>query len=573
MISYLNGFTPYKQEDAQKYNRLRWWAGLTYGDILDKAADIYPDKEALVDREARLTYSQVQEKTNQLAIGLIELGIKPLDRVLVQLPNWAEFIFTVFALEKIGAIPILLLTRHGQIEISHLRQLTDARFWIVPERFHKVDYLPIIAEVLKINPQIEHVVLARAAQRDSFVRLETLIQKAALTEDNLALLADRRPDPMQVAHMGPTGGTTGLPKAAPRTHNDYLCRVEYAARACEFNSQDICLIAAPAGHDLTFSMGICLTIFTFGKLVMLDSFEPQAVCRAIEREHVTAIVWVPTLAARLIQFDGLKDYDLRSLRKMHCGGGVSSPELIKAVHAKLNCIFFNGYGGTEGMSLLTRAHYRLERVCSTVGVPTCPYDSYKIVDQEGNELPPNTPGELIVKGPGIFSGYYKMPQENDTVFDENGYFRTGDQAMVNAQGDFVLTGRIKEMINRGGESISAVEIENLMITHPDIIAAAVVPMPDPEMGEKACAYVQLKSGVKLGFEAIISFLKARGASVLQLPERVEFIDAMPYTKAEKIDKRALVEDIEKKIKSRKSDDRQNRPQKGFDRVNRKRRSP
>jgi 2,3-dihydroxybenzoate-AMP ligase/mycobactin salicyl-AMP ligase len=548
MAPYLQGFTPYKKEDADKYNRLRWWAGLTYGDILDKAADIYPDKEALVDRETRFTYSQVQEKTHKLALGFIDLGIRPLDRVLVQLPNWAEFIFTFFALQKIGAIPILLIARHRQVEINHLLQLTGANTWIVAQRYHKVDYLPIIDDVMQSNPQIEHVVLARAAHHDSFIKLETLIQNTELTDDKLALLADRRPDPMQVAHMGPTGGTTGLPKAAPRTHNNYLSRVEYAARACEFNNHDICLVAASAAHDLTFSMAICITIFTFGKLVMLDSFEPQTVCQTIEREKVTAIVWVPTMASRLIHFDGLKDYDLSSLKKMHCGGGVSSPELIKAVHEKLNCIFFNGYGGTEGMSLLTRPHYSLERVCSSVGRPTCPYDSYKIVDESGNQLPPNTPGELIVKGPGIFTGYYKMPRENEKVFDENGYFRTGDLAMVNDQGDFVLTGRIKEMINRGGESISATDIENLMMTHPGIIAVAVVPMPDPEMGERACAYVQPASGAELGFEAIISFLKDRGASVLQLPERIEFVEEMPYTKAEKLDKRALIKDIKKKIK-------------------------
>jgi non-ribosomal peptide synthetase component E (peptide arylation enzyme) len=141
-----------------------------------------------------------------------------------------------------------------------------------------------------------------------------------------------------------------------------------------------------------------------------------------------------------------------------------------------------------------------------------------------------------------------MPQENEKVFDKNGYFRTGDLAMVNDQGDFVLTGRIKEMINRGGESISATDIENLMMTHPGIIAVAVVPMPDPEMGERACAYVQPASGAELGFEAIISFLKDRGASVLQLPERIEFVEEMPYTKAEKLDKRALIKDIKKKIK-------------------------
>jgi len=547
----LEGFTPYKKEDADKYNRLRWWPGIPLGDYLNKAGDIYPDKEALVDGDKRLTYGQLKNKTDKLAIGFINLGIKPLDRVLLQLPNWAEFIFTYFALQKIGAIPILLLAKHRQNEISHLLHLTEAKAWVVAESYHKTDYLPIIDEVLQNSTTIENVILVRSSRAGSFSSLESFIQQEKLTDEQLAILADRRPDPMQVAHMGPTGGTTGLPKVAPRTHNDYLSRVEYAARACEFNNLDTCLVAAPAAHDLTFSMAICITMFTFGKLVMLDSFEPEVVCEIIEREKVTAIVWVPTLASRLIHFDRLQDYDLSSLKKMHCGGGVSSPELIRAVNKKLHCTFFNGYGGTEGMSLLTRPHFSLERVCNSVGRPTCPYDSYKIVDENGNELPPNTTGELIVKGPGVFSGYYKMPQENEKVFDQNGYFRTGDMAMINDSGDFVLTGRLKEMINRGGESISATDIENLMMTHPGIISTAVVPMPDPELGEKVCAYVQPAPGAELDFEKIISFLKDQGASVLQLPERIEFVDELPYTKAEKIDKQALIKNIKMKIKEAK----------------------
>jgi len=547
----LEGFTPYRKEDADKYNRLRWWSGIPFGDFLNKVGDIYPEKEALVDGETRLTYGELKNETDKLAIGFMNLGIKPLDRVLLQLPNWAEFIYTYFALQKIGAIPILLLAKHRQNEISHLLNLTEATAWVVAEKYQKTDYLPIIDDVLQNGTTIENVVLVRASRDTSFVRLESLIQNTELTDTNLAALADRRPDPMQVAHMGPTGGTTGLPKVAPRTHNDYLSRVEYAARACEFNNHDICLVAAPAAHDLTFSMAICITIFTFGKLVMLDSFEPEVVCQTIEREKITAIVWVPTLASRLIHYDGRKDYDLSTLKKMHCGGGVSSPDLIRAVHEKLHCTFFNGYGGTEGMSLLTRPHFSIERVCNSVGRPTCPYDSYKIVDQNGNEVSPGTPGELLVKGPGVFAGYYKMPEENEKVFDKNGYFRTGDVAMINDSGDFVLTGRLKEMINRGGESISATDIENLMLTHPGIIATAVIPMPDPELGEKVCAYVQLAPGTELEFQKIISFLKEQGASVLQLPERIEFVDELPYTKAEKIDKQALIKDIKLKRKDQK----------------------
>jgi non-ribosomal peptide synthetase component E (peptide arylation enzyme) len=182
-----------------------------------------------------------------------------------------------------------------------------------------------------------------------------------------------------------------------------------------------------------------------------------------------------------------------------------------------------------------------------VGKPTCPYDSYKVVDKEGKALPVNTPGELLIKGPGVFTGYYRNPEENEKMFDQEGYFKTGDVAKIDQHGNIALVGRIKEMINRGGESISAVEVEKLIIDHPDVMFVAAVPMPDPEMGERVCAYIQPKPGARLHFNDILSFLKERKASVLHFPERIEFVDAMPFTKAEKIDKAALVKDIEKKL--------------------------
>lgn len=544
---FLEGFAPYKKEDAEKYNRLRWWAGLTFGDILDKAADIYPDKEALVDGKTRLTYSQVREKANRLAISLMELGIKPQDRILVQVPNWNEFVYAYFALQKIGAIPILLIDRYRQYEINHLFSLTGATSWIVAEKYGKINYLPIIEDILRDNPQTEHIILIRAESQKYLLSLEELIENAKLTDENLTRLAERRPDPMQVAHMGPTGGTTGLPKVVPRTHNDYLCRVEYVARAWELNSNDTLLITAPVGHDLPFSIGLCSTIFTFGKIVMLGSTNPEDICKTIGKEKVTAIAWVPTLAHRLVNFEGLKDYDISSLQKMYCGGGVSPMELVRDVNEKLGCIYINAYGATEGMNVQTRMDYNTEIVHRTVGKPTCPYDTYKIVDENGRELPPNTPGELVVKGPGIFTGYFNAPEENKKAFDSHGFFRTGDLAMIDDSGNIILTGRIREMIKRGGESISAVEIENLIVTHPDVASVAVIGMPDPEMGERVCAYIQPKTGAKLSFGKIISFLKDRGASVLQLPERIEFIDSLPLTKARKLDKTSLEEDIKKKL--------------------------
>jgi len=547
MENFLTGCIPYDQRDAERYNQLGWWPGLTFGDLLDKAAEAYPEKEAFVDVESRLTYLQAREKVNRLAISLMNLGIKPLDRVLVQLPNWNKFVLVYVALQKIGAVNVLLIDRYRQYEINHLIGMTGATSWVVPEKFKKTDYLPIIDDVLRDNPQLNHVILVRGAEQKNYVNLETLIEDGTPDEKNLNLLAERRPDPMQIAHMGPTGGTTGQPKVVPRTHNSLICASIHAGKAWELGPDDICLLAGPIGHDLTFSKGFISGLCFFTKMIFLDSLDMEDVCKTIESEKVTSIVWVPTLASRLAHYENIKDFDLSSLKKMHCGGGASLPDLITAVKDKLGCTYYNAYGGTEGPSTLTRSDDDFETICSTVGRPTCPHDLYKTVDQAGNDLPPNSPGELLIKGPGVFTGYYNNPEENVKVFDEDGFFKTGDIARIDEQGYVTLTGRAKEMINRAGESISAIEIEKLIIDHPDVINVAVIPMPDPEMGERVCAYIQHRPGASLNFEEIISFLRGKNASVLQLPERIEFIDAMPLTKAEKVDKTFLKEDIKKKL--------------------------
>jgi 2,3-dihydroxybenzoate-AMP ligase len=546
-MKMLEGFVPYKKEDVEKYEKFRWWPGLTLGDLLDKAAAIYPDKEAFVDEQSRFTYAQARDKTNRLAVGLLGLGIQPQDRVLVQVPNWTEFLFAYFAVQKIGAIAVLLIDRYRQYEIGYLVQLTGATAWIVAEKYKKTDYLPIVEDVLKERPQLKNVILARSKGHGRLLSMENLMDKVRMDQADLRKLSDRRPDPNQVAHMGPTGGTTGLPKVVPRTHNSLVCAIEYAARSWEMDIHDTTLLAGPIGHDLTFTKGLLGSLFALGKAVFLDSMEMADICQTIQRERATAIVWVPTLAKRLTDFEGRKDYDLSSLKRMHCGGGASLPDVIKGVREKLKCAFFNGYGGTEGQTTIPRSGDSLESLINTVGKPTCPYDTYKAVTPEGKELPPNQPGELMIKGPGVFTGYYRAPEENAKVFDEEGFFRTGDLARIDEKGYVTLTGRIKEMINRGGESISATEIEKLIIGHPDVSLVAVIPMPDPVMGERVCAYIQPKAGAKLSFEKIIAYLKDRKASVIQLPERIEFIDTMPVTKAEKIDKKALREDIEKKL--------------------------
>jgi 2,3-dihydroxybenzoate-AMP ligase len=520
---------------------------MTWGDLLDKASDLYPDKIGLVDDQGRWTYAEIREKVDRLAISFMHLGLKPRDFVLLQLPNWHEYIYAFFALQKIGVITVLLIPRHGQLEINHLAGLTNPAAWVLPKQYGKIEYLPILDEVLKKNPQIRIIIQARSEVADNTLDLETLIEEADYTPENLKALEDLRPNPDEASIILPTGGTTGLPKASVRTHNSYITNIEYHSRAWEITSTDSLMVITPVAHSLAMHWGIGAALFNFAKLVLLESVEAADICERIQKEKVTAIPSVPALITRILTMEGLERYDLRSLKKISIGGAPSTPELVRAVYEKLNCVFISGFGSSEGTNTATRPGDNLETICSTVGRPVCPYDIIKIIDQEGKEVPAGFEGELVSKGPGIFTGYFKSPEENKTIFTSDGFFKTGDLAKKDAQGNLSITGRIKDIIVRGGEKISAVEIEKLMVAHPGIRDAAVVGMPDKILGERICAYVVLKKGQQLTFEEIITFLKGKGAFVLQLPERIEFVEELPVTKVGKVDKKALREAISRRL--------------------------
>jgi len=543
----IDGFTEYAKEDREKYNNRRWWLGMTWGDMFDKATDIYPDKVGLVDGLGQWTYTQLREKVDRLAISLIKLGIKPRDWVLLQFPNWHEYVITFFAMQKIGALTLLLIPRHNESEINHLCALTKPVAWVVPEQYGKIDYQPIVDDVLKENPQIKHVFQIRAEKGGRYMTLEGLIAEAELTKENLKAIDDRRPDPDEVSHIMPTGGTTGLPKASVRTHNSYITNVEYHSRAWGISSTDTVMVVTPVGHSMAMHWGIGAAFFNFAKLVLLDSVQAEDICEVIQNEKVTAIPSVPALITRVIAMEGLHKYDLSSLRTISLGGAPSTPELIRTVNDRLKCTVINGFGSSEGTNTATRPGDTIDIICNSVGRPVCPYDTIKIIDEKGQEVPFGAEGELVSKGPGIFTGYFKSQEENSQIFTQDGFFKTGDKARKDQFGNITITGRIKDIINRGGEKISALEIEHRLSTHPAIHETAVVGMPDQVLGERICAYVVPKEGTNPTFDEIIAFLKGNGASVQQLPERIELVKDLPVTKVGKVDKNALREDIKKRL--------------------------
>jgi 2,3-dihydroxybenzoate-AMP ligase/mycobactin salicyl-AMP ligase len=542
----LQGFNPYNKGDAEEYNRMRWWLGMTWGDVLDKATDLYPGKIGLVDDVGAYKYSELREKVDRLAISLISLGIEKGECVLLQLPNWHEYVFSFFALQKIGAIPVLLIPRHNQIEINHFAELTGAKAWILPTKYGKIDYEPIVENVTRRNSNLKHIITVRGEWAGKSKSLEKLIDGAELSPAAIQSVKERRPDPMDVCQIMPTGGTTGMPKASPRTHNDYLVNVEYHSRAWEVTSNDTLLVITPVGHGMAMHWGIGGALFNYAKLVLLDSTEPEKICETVQKQKITAIPSVPAIIVRIVNLENLSSYDLSSLKKISVGGAPSTPELVRSVWTKIGCKYHNGLGSVEGTCAATRTEDDIETICYSVGRPICPYDTLKIIDPEGNEVPQGQEGELVSKGPGIFTGYFKS-KDNESVFTKDGFFRTGDLAKKDERGYVYITGRIKDIVNRGGEKISAGEIENLLSSHPGIESAAVIGMPDKVLGERICAYVQPRAGAHNTFEEIIAFLKSRGASMLQLPERIEFVESIPLTKVGKADKKALREDIRERM--------------------------
>lgn len=545
----ISGTHPFPKELIDRYYRDKIWFGITLGEMLDRTCDLYPYKEALVAGETRLTYGELKQKTDQAAIAFLELGIQKLDRVLLQIPNWPEFVYAYYGLHKIGAIPVMCIPRFSQREIEHFCEVTEPRAWIVPLQFEKIDYHPMIESIRTKNLSLKDIlVIASPSLRDhklpeGTVSFLDLLKRVDLKSYPQDYLQSFKPDPNEICHLMPTGGTTGLPKLVPRTHNDFYCNFDYRAKAWERSPHDITLIATPLTHNMAIEVSLNPAFLTGGKVVVIPSTRPKDILEAIEKERVTTTILAVAQVQQMVDDPDLNRYNLSSLNVIATGGSRMPPETIKKVYERLKCKFFNVFGMSEGPCLQTRYQDPEEVVLNTVGWPVCPYDEFKVIDANGKDLPYGTEGELVARGPCIFRGYFKAEAENREAFTRDGFFRTGDIAKFDPEGRLIITGRKKDIIIRGGENISAREVEDLISGHPKVEQVSVVGMPDPVLGERVCAFIKPKKGETISFDELILFLKEKKTSVLYLPERIEVIDEIPLTNVGKIDKKQLRERI------------------------------
>lgn len=543
------GFIPYDPKAVRLYDKRRWWLGLTLGGMFDKASDIYPTQEALVGAGRRYTYGELRRLVDGMAYRLLEDGLQSGDRVLLQLPNWPEFVISYFAAQKAGLVVVLLTVNHTSREINHLAALTQPAAWIVPARYRKTDFRAQIKAVRQKHAELRKVVVVGEDVPTGCIRFDRLLHTEVAVDRIQTVLEEAAPEPTDVCQILPSGGTTGLPKGAPRTHNDYVCNVEYKSRAWHLNVTDSCLVATTVGHNLALLVCVTGSIFHGAKVVMMDSTRPQDFCQLVQEEKITCTGLVPTLVSRIASFDRLADYDLSSLSRIYVGAANSPPDLVRQVEDRIGCRYINAFGMVEGPCAQTRPDAPMELRCATIGRPVCPYDELVTLDSNERKTLPGIEGELAAKGPGIFTGYLNNPQANRDAFTADGYFRTGDLAVIDKDGNIRITGRIKDIIIRGGENIAAQEVEELISSHPLVEYVSVVGMAHADLGEDLCAYIQPVRGATISHAEIINHLQQVGASRIFFPARTEIVNQLPLTAAGKVDKKVLRADIAEKLEA------------------------
>jgi 2,3-dihydroxybenzoate-AMP ligase len=546
----LGGVVPFPPEFAKCYREKGYWRDQSLAEEFAPAFKRYAERIAVIDRDARVTYSEVSDVSDRLALNLLEAGLAPLDRVVVQLPNVIEFVYLYFALQKIGCIPIAALFTHRFLEVSQFAKLSGAAACVTPDRHGDFDFTEMVRRVRKETPSVKlGIVLGEAPA--GFLSLAGLISREPKKrpEDLRAL----KIDPTDPAIFQLSGGTTGVPKLIPRTHNDYAYNSKIAAKVCGVTVDSVLLLALPIAHNLPLACpGLQGYMLQGGKVVLSASTRPDDLFLLIQRHKVTHLKVVPALLIRLINDPSIGRYDLSSLRVIQSGGQRMQPEVrIRTRHLIPSATVQENFGMSEGMLFFVRLDDPEDVRLETCGRPLSPDDEVKLVDDEGKEVPPGETGELTCRGPYTLRGYFGVPEYNARQFTPDGFYRSGDLMRVHPSGNYVVEGRKKDLINRGGEKISAEEIENLILSHSSVQNIACVPMPDPHLGEKMCACVILKRNCVLTLKELVAFLMEKEIAKFKLPERLEVLSDFPVSTFGKVSKKALVEMVTRNLEQEK----------------------
>lgn len=523
-------FTPWPAEFAERYRAAGYWQGEALGEILRRGAADHSERTALVCGDRRWTYQALDARVDRVAAGLLALGLKAGDRVVLQLPNLAEFVLSVFALFRIGALPVFALPAHRRAEIAYFCEFAGARALIIADRHAGFDYRCLAREVRSGGAGPEFVlVVGEAEEFTPFTRLDA---------EPCSLPA---PDAAALAFLQLSGGSTGRPKLIPRTHDDYFYSVRASAEICGLNASSIYLCALPVAHNFPMSSpGILGVLHAGGCVVLSPDPSPDTAFALIERERVTMSSLVPSLVLVWLDAAAGRRAMLASLQILQVGGACLAGELARRIESAFDCRLQQVFGMAEGLVNYTRLDDDVLTITGTQGRAISPDDEVRVVDDEDRDLPDGVPGHLLTRGPYTIRGYYRAAAHNARAFTRDGFYRTGDIVRRLPGGYLVVEGREKDQINRGGDKVAAEEVESHLMAHPAVLDAAVVAMPDPYLGERSCAFIVPRGDAPRGPE-LARFMRERGIAGFKLPDRFEFISQFPKTAVGKIDKRSLRE--------------------------------
>lgn len=512
-----------------RYRAAGHWRGETFPGFLRERAMRFANCMAVVGGDTRWTYAQLWAEAERIAAGLLAQGLVPGDRVVVQLGNIPEFIAVVCALFRAQLVPVYALPAHRLTEVAHFARKAEASAYVCAERFDAFDYRNLARELQAEVPAVRHVfVVGDAAE---FVSI------ASLDGPRDALPGD--PDPQSVAFLQISGGSTGLSKLIPRTHDDYIYSFRASNDLCSIDADSAYMVALPAAHNFPMSSpGFFGALYAGARVVLSPGPGPDAAFPLIARERVTCVGLVPPLALLWADAAGKTSHDLSSLQVLQVGGAKLVPEAARRVVAGLGCRLQQVFGMAEGLVNYTRLDDADDLVLTTQGRPISADDEVLVVDDHGAPVADGEVGHLLTRGPYTIRGYHNDDAANARSFTDDGFYRTGDMVQRLPSGHLIVQGRATDHINRAGEKISAEEIEDHLLAHPQVFDAAVVSIPDDFLGERSCAFV-IPGEDKPRPAELKAWVRGRGLAAFKVPDQIVFVDAFGTTAVGKISRREL----------------------------------
>lgn len=543
----------YDPGEIQRYLRDGYWDKTILADYWDRNARKWPNKEALADSlGSRLTWAEAKQKIDRIAFSLIKnIKLNRDDSLMIQLPNCIEQVLVRLACEKAGILSIPEMTTFRQTELAEIASRTKAVGIVIPHKYRNFDHYQMVKELQIDLPHLKHIIIAGEDIPEGCISLKEIMEYPYEQKYDCIELEARKLDAVEeVGFLITTTGTTGLPKLIEhRIAAREIWTAKSHVRNWHLGPEDCILAIAPIAGAAGGTPAYVTAPVGGAKIVLEYQYRGEETLEFMAKERATVIALVPTQLARLMELP-INKYDMSSLRIIKTAGGYLPPPLAKEAEERFGCPILGTYGTQDTGSISgVPIDASEEQRYTTVG-RLHPGIEVKILDDSGKPVKQGEVGTLWFKGPGNSIGYFKDLKKTMTeAFDENGFATPGDLVTLMDDGYLKIMGRKKNIIIRGGQNIYPREIEDYLLSNKKVTNAAVVPMPDPEMGERACAFVTLKEGVEFTFEEMVDYLKSKKIAAFKLPERLEVLDALPLVgESGKIDNKAMVKMITDKLK-------------------------